>query len=59
MRPDAGGPVGDFPALRAVINPDYDTIEVIDGTGLLLSLTFDEAEALCEQIRALLVTWRR
>lgn len=45
----------DTPAMRAVVEPDADLIEIVDGSGPLLSMSFDEARIIADQIRDLLV----
>jgi YD repeat-containing protein len=49
-----GGTVTDAPPLRVVVDPDEDLIEVVDGSGILLSLSYTEAATLVEQIRNIL-----
>jgi hypothetical protein len=54
VAPGFWGPETSAPPLRVVVDPDEDLIEVVDGTGVLLSLTFNEAATLVEQLRGVL-----
>jgi len=53
------GCAANTPALSAVVDPDHDLIEITDGVGPLLSMSFDQASDLAEQIQSILVLWRR